>query len=383
MRQIVRSVLSGILVTMLLSVSSAVSGVFHSHCGAILAFGLDPFYHLTVDTRLYDFNTGMSFYVQTGDRTDRSMYSPDGRYRYDRPRYTVNDYNIFLVDNATEERQTVFGSALVWDILWAADSRTLFISERHFEFQRAIIRAFDVETLEMSYQHIFRDASLVYQSPDLRYLYVNIFPETAETFQGIHFLNTITGDVTEFEGESTARAVWSDDGRWVASQNENRINIIDPQTGDFHPLYNQPISGHNLIWVNSNLWFNRMSEDGLSIWQANLDDGTISPMIFDASLDIVNNEAGWATIRDGGSGELVLYHLETGTGHPLEITDSLATQDNRMAFSPDGHCAAILLSSDENLFSKDLRIINLETGQETHRQMLYGAITNMRWHSAR
>lgn len=203
------------------------------------------------------------------------QFSPNAQYYFE-SHWNANtiEYTAVVHSNATGEEFIVQPSnRFMFPYIWSHDSTAIIFiyyesGDRHF-----IIESIDVATNEPNFIYE-EDRSLYRASPDNRYIF---FP----TENGTRFINTVTGEWHDSSYRiDPDYPGWSPDNQWVISRVSNRsFIVINAETGDPHPLMNEPISGHALPWADEVLWFDRSIAQGYAISRWSLATGFIEDVL--------------------------------------------------------------------------------------------------------
>lgn len=348
------------------------SGIINNDCGAVLQFQLEN--GSAIDRHIYDFGTGLTFREE--QENINYYHAPNGQYYYDIPWYTGNDNDVFVIA-ADGIREQVYSSPFITSVVWSHNSQSLLIWEFDGTREITTVTSLDVETQQVRFRHEFPPTlgrrRLI--SPDNQYVYAQYPLDVMQFTFGIMFVDTGTGKISRFAEPSEFPYLWSEDNQWVASHFQDMLMIVDPETGNFHPQFPEPILGENHIWHGDKLWFTRTE----GVWQADITTGEMVSMIANVSLRGLSADAGWATLINNQTGDMELYEFATDNHLPLNIVDLLATHRIDLIYSPDNTCAALLLSEYQNLAVTDLRIINLRNGHINQRQEIYSDYSRVEW----
>ena len=376
MRLIIKIIAMFLFIFSLVVIVSS-SRIAHSSCNSSLEFQ-DAERFNTYYSR-YDFNTGVQISREEPDHLAH-LISPDGLYRVEIPIEPERDHLVFLKNIATGERQLIYRNQYLQDVAWSADSNVLLL----WEYDGAnplIITRLDTGSNEVLSRvgltpNIASSRNL---SPGNSYVYAP-FLINGNAQQGLFFINTVSGDITQFRGVTGFHHVWSNNGRWVASQLNDMITIIDPQTGNYHAAFPGEIEGENFIWRDNNLWFTRSSRlNGDNIWRANLSDGSIELMVENARMETLSPDEAHVVIIDHESGDLALYDVASGRRSLLNLADGLANYRRIIRFSENSPCMALLLSHRRNQNEHELMMIDLETKRIFQSHLLNGGYDAMGW----
>lgn len=354
------------------------SGIGSHYCATSLTFQYEN--HFEDYVSFYDFNSGIAL---PGQKivADSETLSPDAVYRYEIP--TDRESDVILIDSRTGDRQLIYRSPHIRRVTWSLDSRILLIWEYDGRSPLMMTRI-DTETHEALTRYGFAPGfgGLNNTSPDNRYIYAQ-FPINLVTGTiGLAFVDTVTGDITRFRQATTFPYAWSDDSRWIASEFEGLLSIIDPQTGDYHPEFPEGIAGEGFIWYENSLWFSRIeSEEEATIWRANLSDGSIELMVENARLETLSGNGHYASILDGQSGDLAIYNFAIESRYALNYQDTVETDQRVVRYSPNGRCMAILLSEIANPDNQVLRIVDLQSNHNIQQGVLNNSFEfyDMNW----
>ena len=376
MRLIIKIIVMFLLIFSLVIIVSS-SRIGASSCASSLEFQ-DEVRFETHYSR-YDFNTGVQIPLEEPESLIRRV-SPDGLYRAEIPSEPERDHLVFLTTIETGERQLIYRSQHLLDVAWSA-SNTILILWEYDGANPLIITRFDTGSNEVLTRIGLAPglASARSLSPGNTYIYAPIIVN-GTLQQGLFFMDTVSGDITQFRGATGFRQSWSNNGRWVASQLNDSIVIIDPQSGDYHAHFPEAIEGENLIWQGDNLWFTRSNRlNGDNIWRANLSDGSIELVIDNARMEALAPDEAHVIMIDNETGDLVVYDVATNTPYRLNLEERLAGYERMIRFSDDNRCMAILLSHRRHPDSHKLLMFDLQTHRIIQSNSLIGGYDAMGW----
>lgn len=322
-----------------------------------------------------DERTGITIALET--IPDNYLLSPDGMTLV-----TIRDSEVLLRSVNSRSETLFYEESPVSSVSWSGNSQAIII-QAFDDGGQVHIRSLNIETGNINFEHDFSRAIRWYsmRERDNPYLYAQFIIDPEEGRQGVMFMDTVTGEISRFTNPTSEPYVLSQSGRWVATNSQNGISIIDPQTGDYHPNFPMPIAGGNFQWQGDEvLWFVRRGvRNGVGLWRANIQDGTIDSVIENAHLKTLSDDGQQAYVRNRLTDETILINTQTGERHNLDIGGIATLQFNTPAFSPDGRCIAILITDFPDVEVHQLWIIDTATTEVHLRMLLSGDIRTLDW----
>lgn len=331
-------------------------------------------------TKQRTFDTHTWVHLTDTDVGDNRL-SPDGRYRYESEQVSETHNELFIVSRRTNQRQMLMQTSIFFVAYWSADSEALLVWEYDDDLSVRRITSIVHRTGELRFVHEFPPTVAAPSRTEYhRYLYTTYpLPDTSDG-RGLIFINTISGDVTRFSESVLGIYGWSDDERWLTAATEDGFYIIDAQTGQTHSHFSNIVEGYNPRWVNGNIWFTHVDNYRPMIWRANLDDGTISREIDNATLYSVSPNEAWVLMQyheRSSDIDYALYHIPTEQMYPLQLQSHIYISES--IFSPNSACLAIRTLQSQ-LISR-VTIIDVQTLEEINGVSILdnGLITRTWW----
>lgn len=312
--------------------------------------------------QVIDYRTSVSFQEPFVPPYEYHGVSPDGQYQFIRE-FDATPYEIHVRSTQSDEIWLAFISFHYVTPFWSADSRKLYIYEYNYQDENhAPVRMFilDVETRE-NIQEFLPAPRAAFQSPDARFLFVTLRNDSDDGYQ-LASIDTNTGETTLFDtGLSRWNVHWSPDGEWMVLPHvDNRhFLVINPQTGDRHPVINEPVRGVFREWTENSLWFSQTINERPEIWRVSLDDNSLHMEYHDGYLRWISNDDQWAYVsllHNTLNGSFLYDTVAQAPNYELNIRD--------VDFSSDSRCmVARVVNFDGFAARSDTVIYDLQTMQ--------------------
>gem|GEM_PF-2839153 len=312
---------------------------------------------------IMDYRTSVSYGEAFSDPLEDHGLSPDGKHEFYVEISSNGYYSLNLMPpGQRQDAQRIHYSRNAIIPNWSADSTMLFVYEYVHQIDSHIpLRLFTMDILSGEIGQEFSPVPrILFQSPDYQQLFT-LMPDNSDDRYQIMSIDSITGDATLFDTElSRINRHWSPDNNWMIlwHVDQQHFSIIDPRTGNPHPVVNSPIEGEYSAWTDHSIWFSRLVDSNPEIWRVTLDDNSLSPVFQGGFLRSISSDDRWAIIDNPPDAMTwsFLYDTLSETAYSLSIRNA--------DFSSDSRCmvAQIANTSGEDV-SYDFAIYDLQTMQ--------------------